>query len=314
MVGHLPVVGHLSVVGHSVPAMAAAEVLDLPVLDVPLLGRFSLEESIGFGFGGRDAGSGSVMRLAFCLDGYQQQVAAAVTQPSAQVLRVEVQGEAEPERVAGHVARVLSADVDATGYDELGERDPVVGAAQRTRPGLRPPLFYSAYEALLWSVLSARRPQRQMAAVRDQLARAHGRAFTVAGQEAAAVPLPGQLLAVDEFGPIPEVKLHRMQAIARAALEGRLDTATLRDQDPEQTRALLQTFEGIGPFYSELVLVRALGHTDVLPVNEPMVRGAVAAALGETEPLDPDRLAQVAEAWRPWRTWVGVALRATAGR
>ncbi|WP_034609741.1 DNA-3-methyladenine glycosylase [Cellulomonas sp. URHD0024] len=285
----------------------------MAVVEVPVRGRFDLAQSITFGFGGRDAGDGSVMRLAFCLDGYTEQVAAAVTQPSPQVLGVEVQGEADPQRVADHVARVLSVDVDATGYDDLGERDPVVGAAQRARPGLRPPLFYSAYEALLWSVLSARRPQRQMAAVRDQLARAHGRTFTVADEAMAAVPLPAQLLAVHEFGAVPEIKLHRMHAIARAALDGLLDTATLRDQDPDQTREQLQTFEGIGPFYAELVLVRALGHTDVLPVNEPMVRGAAALALGEAQPLEPDRLAQVAEAWRPWRTWVGVALRATAG-
>jgi DNA-3-methyladenine glycosylase II len=151
-----------------------------------------------------------------------------------------------------------------------------------------------------------------MAVVREQLAKAHGRTFTVAGQELAAVPLPEQLLGLQDFPQIPVLKLNRMQAIARAALDGVLDTATLRGQDPDVASAQLQAFEGIGPFYSELVLVRALGHTDVLPVNEPMVRGAVAAALGEVEPLTPDRLAQVAEGWRPWRTWVGVALRATA--
>ncbi|WP_426593695.1 DNA-3-methyladenine glycosylase family protein [Cellulomonas sp. McL0617] len=286
----------------------------MDVVEKAVAGRFDLAQSIAFGFGGRDAGAGSVMRLAFCLDGYTDQVGAVVTQPDAQVLRVEVHGEADPQRVADQVARVLSADVDGTGYDELGGRDPVVGTAQARRPGLRPPLFYSAYEALLWSVLSARRPQRQMAVVREQLARAHGRTFTLDGVELAAVPLPEQLLAVSGFDPIPEIKLHRMHAIARAALDGALDTATLRAQDPEVTRAQLQTFEGIGPFYSELVLVRALGHTDVLPVNEPMVRGATAAALGEAEPLDPERLAEVAEAWRPWRTWVGVALRATAAQ
>src|SRR4051794_31720795 len=93
--------------------------------EIPVHGRFDLEQSIGFGFGGREPGGGSVMRLAFCLDGYTEQVAAAVTQPSAQVLHVEVLGEAEPRRVADHVARVLSVDVDATGYDALGARDPV---------------------------------------------------------------------------------------------------------------------------------------------------------------------------------------------
>ena len=284
----------------------------MAVVEIPVRGRFDLAQSIGFGFGQRDAADGSVLRLAFCLDGYRTQVGAAVTQPSPDLLRCEVQGDAELALVAAQVARVLSVDVDGTGYDELGRRDPLVGAAQSRRPGLRPPLFYSAYEALLWSVLSARRPQRQMAAVRTALARAHGRVFDVAGAEQAAVPLPADLLAIHEFPGVPDAKFPRLHGIARSALDGALDTATLRALDPSVAATELQRLDGIGPFYSELVTVRALGHTDVLPVNEPMVRSVVARALGEDEPLEPARLAEVAEAWRPWRTWVAVAMRAGA--
>ena len=284
----------------------------MAVVEIPVRGRFDLAQSIGFGFGQRDAADGAVMRLAFCLDGYRTQVGAAVTQPSPDLLRCVVQGDAEPDLVAAQVARVLSVDVDGTGYDELGRRDPLVGAAQSRRPGLRPPLFYSAYEALLWSVLAARRPQRQMATVRTALARAHGRVFDVAGVEQAAVPLPADLLAVTSFPGIPDAKIPRLHGVAEAALGGVLDTETLRAMDPAAAATELQRLDGIGPFYSELVTVRALGHTDVLPVNEPMVRSVVAGALGEDEPLEPARLAEVAEAWRPWRTWVAVAMRAGA--
>jgi DNA-3-methyladenine glycosylase II len=73
--------------------------------------------------------------------------------------------------------------------------------------------------------------------------------------------------------------------------------------------AELRGFEGIGPFYAELVTVRALGHTDVLPATEPRVIAATAARLGR-DSLDPADFAEVAEAWRPWRTWACVALRA----
>ena len=64
----------------------------------------------------------------------------------------------------------------------------------------------------------------------------------------------------------------------------------------------LRGFEGIGPFYAELVTVRALGHTDVLPTTEPRVIAATAARL-DRESLSPADFAEVAEAWRPWRTW-----------
>jgi len=48
-------------------------------------GPFSLAEAIGFGFGQRDAAGGDVMRLAFCLDGYQHQAGVEVRQDEAGV-------------------------------------------------------------------------------------------------------------------------------------------------------------------------------------------------------------------------------------
>jgi DNA-3-methyladenine glycosylase II len=280
-------------------------------LDWPVRGRFDLARSIGFGFGGRRSSRGDTMRLAFVVDGYDVQAGVAVTQPTPELVRFEVVGDADPERVAAQAARVLSLDEDATGYDRMVDRDPVLRAAYAERPGLRPPLFHSAYEALVWAVLSARRPVAQMLEVREKLARAHGRVLDLAGQPVAAMPTPDQLLEVHGFPGIPDVKLRRMHAIAAAARDGDLDTEALRMRDVAEVGAVLRRFEGIGPFYSELVTMRALGHTDVLPTTEPRVLAATAARLG-TASLSPRDFADVAEAWRPWRTWACVALRAAA--
>ena len=80
-----------------------------------------------------------------------------------------------------------------------------------------------------------------------------------------------------------------MHAIAAAALEGRLDTEALRMREVAEVGAELRGFEGIGPFYSELVTMRALGHTDVLPTSEPRVLAATAARLGRGV-AEPGRL------------------------
>jgi len=282
------------------------------VVGIPVLGAFDLRRAIGFEFGQRDAATGEVMRLAFCLDGYREHAAAAVTQPSADVLRCEVVGGADPDAVAAHVARVLSVDVDARGYDELGARDALVGRVQARAPGLRPVLFYSAYEALLWAVLSARRPERQMARVRDALARRDGAVFDVAGEQLAAVPLPERILELDQVDGLPDVKVRRMHGVALAALDGRLDTAALRARDEQEVSAELQQLEGIGPFYAMLTTVRALGHTDAVPADEPRLLAAAARLVGRDEPLDPAEYRDLAAAWTPWRTWVSVAIRATA--
>jgi DNA-3-methyladenine glycosylase II len=280
-------------------------------LDWPVRGRFDLAQSIGFGFGGRPPSRGDTMRLAFVVDGYDASAGVAVTQPEPGLVRFEVVGDADPERAAAQAARVLSLDEDATGYDQMVDRDPVLRAAYAERPGLRPPLFHSAYEALVWAVLSARRPAAQMAKVRERLAHEHGRVFDVAGEHIAAMPTPEELLKVGGFPGIPDVKLRRMHAIAAAARAGDLDTETLRIRDVAEVGAQLRQLEGIGPFYSELVTMRSLGHTDVLPTTEPRVLAATAARLGCAS-LGPRDFAEVAEAWRPWRTWACVALRAAA--
>jgi DNA-3-methyladenine glycosylase II len=271
-------------------------------------GAFDLGQTLRFGFGQRPTTAGPLLRLAFCVDGTQQQAAAEVSTPAAGLLRIVLAGGGEPERVLAQVARMLSVDVDATGYDRLGERDPLVGLLQRARPGLRPPLFHSAYEAVCWAVLSARRPAAQMARLRDRLSRAHGRVFEVAGEEVAAFPTPEQLLAVREFPGLPEEKLRRLHAAAAAACDGALDTDALRRLDPADAAARVRALPGIGPFYAELVTVRALGHTDVLPTAEVGAAEIAGALLGRQ--LDAAGLAALAPAWSPWRTWVCVALRA----
>lgn len=280
-------------------------------VDWPVRGRFDLRQSIGFGFGSKVPETGSVMRLAFVLDGYAEQAGVAVTQPAPDLVRFAITGDVDPEAAAGQAARILSLDEDATAYDRMVDRDPVLSQAYAVRPGLRPPLFSSAYEALVWAVLSARRPAAQMRLVRERLARSHGRVLDVAGEAVAALPTPEQLLAVSSYDGIPEVKLRRMHAVAEAARAGELDTEGLRILDVDDAAALLRRFDGIGPFYAELVTVRALGHTDVLPSVEPRVVAATAARLGRPDLTAAD-LADVAEAWRPWRTWVCVALRAAA--
>jgi DNA-3-methyladenine glycosylase II len=283
------------------------------VVRLTVRGAFDLDQSIGFGFGQRDPGK-DVMRLAFCLDGYDRQVGVVVRQQAPDVLDLQVHADAgtDTDAVAGQVSRMLSVDVDGTGYDELGAHDDVAATVQRARPGLRPPLFHSAYEAALWAVLSARQGHTQMSRVRERLAHDHGRVFELAGEPVAAAPLPHQLLAVDEIPGLFAAKVPRLHAIAQAALDGRLDTATLRSLDPGDASRELQRLPGLGPFYSELIVVRALGHTDEIPTREPRCRKVAAALVGAPEELSQEAFEELAQAWRPWRNWVVVAMRAGA--
>jgi DNA-3-methyladenine glycosylase II len=285
-------------------------------------GPFSLAEAATFGFGQRDEGGwDGCMRLAFCLDGYEQQVGAEVRQaapPDTGAAGVHVVFRSPADVDAGlvrqQVARVLSLDYDGAEFLRVGERDPVIARLQAAAPGLRPPLFYSPYEAAVWSVLSARRPQHQMMQVRDRLNAAQGVVFDLAGVRLAALPTPGQLLRVESFPGIPEDKLHRLHGVARAALEGQLDVGYLKELGPERAMAELQSIKGIGPFYSSLIVIRGTGFRDVLPVSEPRALALAARLYQLAGPPSEAEFRALAEVWRPFRTWAVVLIRAAARR
>jgi DNA-3-methyladenine glycosylase II len=280
-------------------------------------GPFSLAESGTFGFGQRDGRDwDGVMRLAFCLDGYATHAAAEVRQSTGGEVHLTAFAPSGTDLAAvrDQALRVLSLDHDATEYARIGQHDPVIGRLQGAAPGLRPPLFYSPYEAAAWSVLSARRPARAMMAVRALLSEAHGRTFDLAGQRLAAFPTPSQLLRVASFPGLPPEKIERLHGVARAALEGRLDVSALTDLGPDAAQAELQTIKGIGPFYSALIVIRGTGFTDVLPVSEPRALDLIAHLYGLPQPPAEAEFRALAEPWRPFRTWATVLIRAAAPR
>lgn len=121
-------------------------------------------------------------------------------------VELDAAGAVEPTAAAGQVARVLSLDHDGHVFDRVAAAEPVLARLARAAPGLRPPLFHSAYEAAVWAVLSARVQARQAAGLRHRLSEQHGTTFRIAGQDVAALPDPARLLAVPEVPGLPAEK------------------------------------------------------------------------------------------------------------
>ena len=278
-------------------------------------GPFSLAAAERFfgrweGTTGTDA-AGEALRVAFLVDDWSGAAGLLVTQDGDGVHGEIVAAEGRPEaaRVEAQLARVLSLDHDATGYAELGERDPVVGRLQRSADHLRPVLFHSPYEAACWAIVSSRIQQRQAQRLRSQISER----LEVDGVALDVWPAPEHLLARAAIDGLPATKVERLHAIARAALDGDLDVERLRSLAPEEANAAVQQLPGIGPFWASLILLRAVGPTDALTLGEPRMRRAAARAYDRPElERDDDAFVALAETWRPYRTWVSVLLRATA--
>ena len=71
----------------------------------------------------------------------------------------------------------------------------------------------------------------------------------------------------------------------------------------------MQALPGIGPFSSQLILLRGAGHPDFLTLMEPRFRRAVTRAYALDHEASDEDLQRISEAWRPYRMWMTFLLR-----
>jgi DNA-3-methyladenine glycosylase II len=289
----------------------------VPTFTLPVLGPFSLAASTrfleGFAPAAFDQAAGQPLELAFPVDGSWQTAGVRVRE-QADGVSGEIVSPAEPgpellAAVRDQVARILSVDVDGSGFAAVGERDPVVGGLQRRYPGLRPVGFWSPYEAAAWAIIGARISIRQAAAIKARMSTELGEAVSFGDRTLSAFPAPQRLASLDGFPGLAGRKPEWLRSLAGAALDGRLDAARLRALPAPEALAELKELPGIGDFSAELVLLRGAGAPDEVPRHESRLARAVALAYDRPEPPTADELARISDHWRPYRTWATLLLR-----
>jgi DNA-3-methyladenine glycosylase II len=280
-------------------------------------GPFSLAASIKFLEGFTPAWYSSapdgVLELAFPAEGSWRTVGVRVSQAGEKV-EAGIVSPAEPgadlvAEVRPQVERILSLDVDGSGFPAVGERDPVAGEVQRRYPGLRPVGFWSPYEAAAWTIIGHRIRITQAAAIKTRMAERLGEPVSFGGRVVHAFPSPQRLASLDTFPGLAGRKPEWLRSLARAALDGQLDAARLRAMPVADALADLKKLPGIGDFSAGLTLLRGANAPDAVPSAEPRLARAIALAYGLPGPATPAQILQISENWRPYRTWVTLLLR-----
>lgn len=277
-------------------------------------GPFSLEASTRFLEGFSPAAyerpqAQRHLHVAFPVEGTWDVAGVCVRQTHKAVIG-EVFGNADPNVVRRQVERILSLDVDGSGFAAVGRRDPVVGKLQRAYPGLRPVQFWSPYEAAAWTIIGHRIRIAQAAGIKRRMAEKRGDKIDLHGERLAAFPAPQRLATMRSFQGLFQSKVEQLREIARAALDGRLDAERLRSQPAESVLAELKNLPGIGEFSAELILVRGAGDPDHFPRNERRLQSAMADVYGFGAIPSIGTLIQISDKWRPYRSWVSVLFRA----
>jgi DNA-3-methyladenine glycosylase II len=280
-------------------------------MDAHITGPYDLARQNEY-FGGwtQPVGDARTIVMAFPVEGWTDSAAVLLRQSAPDTVTGQVQGPAAAWRQA---LAALSLDVDGSGWPEVGERDPVIGALQRRHAYLRPVLFHSPYEAACAFIIAHRLRIEQGRAIRQRMARAFGESFSIAGSTVHAFPSPQQLLRITEFPGITEEKVTRLHGIAAAALDGRLDRARLRSLPVAEALADVKRLRGVGDFFAVAIVMRGAGLVDALPGDE-LSRAGIQRWYDLPAPPSDAEVARLTQAWRPYRMWGSVLVHAAERR
>lgn len=197
--------------------------------------------------------------------------------------------------VAGRPTATARLDHDslAAGVRALSAADPDL-AAIVDRHGV-PPLWARdpGFETLVRIVLEQQVSLRSAEAARLRLVAAAGAvapdALLTAGEE--------RLRAAG----LTRQKSRYLVALAAEVVEGRLDLEALEAADDETVRTRLTALLGIGRWTADIYLLMALGRSDVWPIGDLALAGAIRHAKRlDALPTAVDQ-ERIALGWRPWR-------------
>jgi AraC family transcriptional regulator, regulatory protein of adaptative response / DNA-3-methyladenine glycosylase II len=208
------------------------------------------------------------------------------------------------------VRRLIDADADPIGCDEVLSADPALAPSVTKTPGIRLPGAVDGAEMVLRALLgqqvtvaAARRAASRLTAeLGVRLDNPDGELTTLFPEPAAIAEHAASILTG------PRRRIEAIVRVCEALASGELAVHTGRDLD--ELRAGLEALPGIGSWTSGYVAMRVLGAPDVLLTNDIAVRRG-AEALGI--PSDPDGLEAHGKQWSPWRSYAGLHLWRAAG-
>jgi AraC family transcriptional regulator, regulatory protein of adaptative response / DNA-3-methyladenine glycosylase II len=196
--------------------------------------------------------------------------------------------------------RLLDLDADPTAVDEQLGADPVLGPLVTARRGLRVPGAMDGAEIALRAVMGQQVSLAAACRTAATIALRHGEALPSEFDGLTLrFPTPTVLAEVDPSTlPMPRARAETVVRLARLFASGDLALGPEADRDEVGARLLAEP--GVGPWTVAYVRARALGDPDAFLPADLGVRRAL-RRLGH--PDDARSARELAEHWRPWRTY-----------
>jgi 3-methyladenine DNA glycosylase/8-oxoguanine DNA glycosylase len=255
------------------------------------------------------------------LDGEEQPVHVRVAQLSSGnvLLGACAERRESGERAIARMRRALGVDLDLRAFHDEFARDPLIGAAVRADPALRPAGRPDPFEALAWAVTEQLIEYERAAAIQSRLVARLGRRWKGAEAQAwanglrdlpTAETLGGAAPAVLESCDLAGARAIALRRAAREVAGGRVD---LHDPEPERGWRRLRAIPGIGAWTVEIMALRGQGRYDQLPASDLGLLKLVGRILSGGDPRARATEEDVRELFARYGEWAGLAAVHAAG-
>ena len=190
------------------------------------------------------------------------------------------------------VRRLLDLDADPVAVDEFLGTDAILGPLVRACPGRRAPASVDPFETAVRAVIGQQVSVEGARTVTSRIVDAAGAPSTLDGGPGRVFPDPAALAdAPDAVFSMPGARRDTIRRLAAAVADGAI--ALDPGADPDEVRTGLLALKGVGPWTADYVMMRGLGHPDVL----------LATDLGVRHALERFGDGVAATRWAPWRSY-----------
>jgi AraC family transcriptional regulator of adaptative response / DNA-3-methyladenine glycosylase II len=222
----------------------------------------------------------------------------------AHALEFEVHGVAPVAlfNLVARARRMFDLALDPMRLDLAYGRDRLLAPLAARYQGLRIPGIWDGFECAVRAVLNEGSIEREKALV-SRLVRSCGRRLKAPDCRALSLthlfPTAGAVAAANlEKEGFTQSETLKLRALAEAVADGRIDFDASAD---ELLRALVLV-PCIDQSTAQYILLRAMGEPDAFPADDPALQRQARTYCGARS------LADVAEAWRPWRAYGALML------
>ena len=222
-------------------------------------------------------------------------VIASISADSADLTDDALRGTAEPV-----IRSLLGTDVDLSEFHRMASTDSVLSSLATGLLGLKPPRYYTLFEALTNAVTCQQITLTAGLRILGRLANACGARMG----DTVSFPLPekvAQLSAQDliDLG-YSRQKARAMVELSALAADSELERAIIADLNDDEAVERLRRLYGVGRWSAEYALLRGDGRLGIFPGDDVGVRKHLEKWLDLSHRLDYDGVGRILETWQPF--------------